>query len=95
MNTCMIKPPYKSSAAALIFVVILGPLGAFYATIIGGVVMTAFGLVAIGSVVSMHSILPMAPIWLLSLLWSMIAVHRYNKNLFNRVMKAPSHKNQA
>lgn len=88
MKNSLIQPPYKSSAAALIFVIILGPLGVFYTTVIGGVVMTAFGLVGIGTVVSMHSPLPMAAIWLISLLWAMAAVHRYNNRLFKLTMKS-------
>jgi hypothetical protein len=90
MTNHLIRPPYKSAAAALIFVIILGPLGVFYTTIIGGVVMTVFGLVAIGTVVSMHSPLPMATIWLISLLWSMTAVHSYNKRLFKRLFEKSS-----
>lgn len=87
MNHHFISPPYKSPAAALIFAIILGPLGVFYSTIIGGVVMTAFGLVAIGIVVKMHSPLPMATIWLVGLFWSMVSLHFYNRRLFNRLFK--------
>ena len=81
------KAPFKSTAAALLFTLVLGPIGLFYSSIIGGVVMTAFAIAAVGNVVQSHSPLPMATVWLFSLLWSMIAVSRYNKKLLNRVIE--------
>ena len=77
----MVRVPYKSVAAALVLAVILGPIGVFYSTLLGGVVMSIFGLVAIGTMASMHSPLPMATVCLLGIIWAMISVRCYNHKM--------------
>ncbi|MES2203809.1 MAG: hypothetical protein V4496_01170 [Pseudomonadota bacterium] len=77
----MVSVPYKSVAAALVLAVILGPIGVFYSSFIGGVVMSIFGLVALGTMASMHSPLPMATVCLLGIIWAMISVRFYNHKM--------------
>ena len=73
--------PFRSVAAALILAIFFGPIGLFYSSLIGGVVMCAFALAGLGTVVVMNSALPMVTIWLFSILWAMIAVRFYNHRL--------------
>ena len=77
----MVSVPYKSVAAALVLAVLLGPIGVFYSSFIGGVVMSIFGLVAIGTMASMKSPLPMATVCLFGVVWAMISVRFYNHKM--------------
>lgn len=77
----MVNVPYKSVAAALVLALLFGPIGLFYSSFIGGIVMSIFGLVAVGTMVSMKSPLPMATVWLLSIVWAMISVRFYNHKM--------------
>lgn len=77
----MINVPYKSVAAALVLVVLFGPIGIFYSSFLGGVVMSILGLISIGTMASMRSPLPMATVWLISILWAMVAVRFYNRSM--------------
>lgn len=77
----MINVPYKSVAAALVLAVLFGPIGTFYSSFLGGVVMSILGLVSFGAMTSLHSSLFMTAVWLLSVLWSMVAVRFYNRKM--------------
>ncbi len=77
----MVNVPYKSVAAALVLAVLLGPLGVFYSTFMGGIVMSIFGLVAIGTMASMKSPLPMVTVCLFGIVWAMISVRFYNHKM--------------
>ncbi len=77
----MVSVPYKSVAAALVLAVILGPIGVFYSSFIGGIVMSIFGLVAIGTMASMNSPLPMVTVCLFGIVWAMISVRFYNHKM--------------
>lgn len=81
--------PFRSVAAALLLAIVFGPIGLFYASLMGGLVMTAFALVALGTVMKMASLLPMATIWLLSIVWAMAAVRYYNHQLLKRLEQQP------
>lgn len=81
------KAPYKSVAAALILVLFLGPLGAFYSTLLGGVVCAILGLAAVGMAMSQMSPLPLCTVWLISLVWSMISVRLYNRAIWKTVLE--------
>lgn len=69
--------PYKSVAIALIFSVVLGPIGLLYASFWGGFFMILLGMV----IVSNKYIFPMILMWLICCVWSVRAVESYNKNL--------------
>ena len=69
--------PYKSVAAALMFCVILGPIGLLYASFWGGFIMIAVAMVVISS----KLIFPALLLWLICCLWGVGAVESYNKKL--------------
>lgn len=69
--------PYKSVAAALLFTVILGPVGLLYASFWGGVMM----IVAAVIVLSAKFIFPTLLLWIASCIWGVGAVELYNKRI--------------
>ena len=69
--------PYKNTATALLFSVILGPIGLLYASFWGGVVMIPLGIVVVCS----RFFFPIILIWLISCIWSVRAVEQYNKKM--------------
>ena len=69
------SPQYKSVAAALLFCVLLGPVGLLYASFWGGVAMILVGVV----VFSNPYVFPMIMVWLVSCIWGVGAVERWNK----------------
>lgn len=75
--------PFKSVAAALIFSVILGPVGLLYASYWGGFVMILIGIVVVGT----KLFFPILLTWLVSCIWAVGSVESYNQKLissFNR-----------
>ncbi len=81
MNELMLQKksmPLKSVAGALLFSVLLGPVGLLYASTLGGVVMIIFGFVA----ASLKLFVLLGMVWLGSCIWSVAAVNRYNKTIF-------------
>lgn len=73
----MTAKPYKSVAAALLFSVILGPIGLLYSSFWGGVIMTLIGIV----VLSNKFIFPIILVWIGSCIWGVGAVEAYNRQL--------------
>lgn len=69
--------PYKSVAAALLFSVILGPVGLLYASFAGGCLMILLALY----VISNQFWVLTALLWLICSVWSVGAVERYNKKI--------------
>ncbi len=69
--------PYKNVATALIFSVILGPVGLLYASFWGGFAMIAIAIV----VVSSKLYFPIIVVWLICCIWSVGAVEIYNKKI--------------
>jgi ABC-type multidrug transport system permease subunit len=67
--------PLKSVAGALLFSVILGPVGLLYASTIGGAVMIFLSFTVISHQFYASAIL----LWLISCVWSVAAVNHYNK----------------
>lgn len=67
--------PFKSVAAALLLAVVLGPVGLLYASFWGG-----FTMIVVGIVVGSNKFLfPMFLVWLISCIWAVGAVERFNK----------------
>jgi hypothetical protein len=75
--TTQSKLPLKSIAGALLFSVILGPIGLLYASTLGGIVMIVIGFIA----VCCKFPVPVILVWLISCIWSVIAVNRYNRRV--------------
>lgn len=69
------RPPYKSVAAALLFSVVLGPIGLLYASFWGGFFMIFVGI----AVISSKFLFPILLLWIICCIWSVGAVERYNK----------------
>lgn len=72
-----LSPFYKSVAVALLFSVLLGPVGLLYASFWGGFAMIAIGLVVFSS----KLIFPMVLLWIISCIWSVGAVEANNKKI--------------
>lgn len=62
--------PAKSVAIALLFSVILGPLGLLYASLRGGIIMMIFAI----AFACMHFYFLTFSIWLMSCVWAVAAV---------------------
>lgn len=69
--------PYKSVAIALLFSVLLGPIGLLYGSFWGGFAMVFVGLVVISS----KYMLPVILLWLICCIWNVGAVESYNRQL--------------
>lgn len=83
LNTQIPRLPYKSLAGALLFSVILGPVGLLYASFWGGLIMIAVGIV----VVSSKFIFPIVLLWIICCIWSVGAVEVYNRKVFNTTLQ--------
>lgn len=88
MPNLVYAAPFRSAAAALILTIIFGPIGLLYSSLIGGLVMCAFALAGLGSIVAVQSPLPMATVWLACIVWAMISVRLYNYRLLKKLMAA-------
>lgn len=69
--------PYKSVAAALIFSVLLGPVGLLYASFWGGIVMVLIGMVVIASKLPVTILI----FWILCCIWGVGAVESHNRKI--------------
>lgn len=69
--------PYKNTAAALIFSVIMGPVGLLYASLRGGVIMILLGL----GVLAFHNLFSLMLFWLACSIWAVAAVEKYNQRI--------------
>lgn len=71
------KLPLKSVAGALLFSVLLGPVGLLYASVFGGSVL----IFLVFASLSLHLYISAIIFWLVSCVWSVSAVNRYNKKI--------------
>ncbi len=69
--------PFKSTAVALIFTVLLGPVGLLYASYWGGIIMFCIATV----VFSNKFFFPCLITWVICSIIAVRAVERYNKKL--------------
>jgi hypothetical protein len=79
MATTSVCPPlrYKSVAGALLFSVILGPVGLLYASFWGGLFMIAISIVVISGKFFFVTLL----VWLICCIWSVGSAEAHNKKL--------------
>lgn len=75
--------PYKSVAGALLFSILLGPVGLLYASFWGGFMMITVGIV----VISNKFIFPIILLWIVCCIWSVGAVESYNRKIVNGMQK--------
>lgn len=66
----------KSVAAALLFAVILGPVGLLYSSFWGGVIMIPLTVVVMCS----RFVFPILITWLICCIWAVGSVEAYNRN---------------
>jgi ABC-type multidrug transport system permease subunit len=71
------KLPLKSVAGALLFSVLLGPVGLLYASTFGGSILL-FLMFSLATSAFYRSFIIL---WLVGCVWSVIAVNRYNKKI--------------
>ncbi len=72
-----IIPPFKSVAVALLFCIVLGPIGLLYSSVAGGVVMMMIGLLIVRTKLMGLVLLT----WLISCVWGVAAVNKYNTKI--------------
>ena len=82
-STQAVNLPFKSVAGALIFSLILGPIGLLYASFWGGVIML---LLAFPVLAAMYPY-PIILFWLGCSIWSVAAVNSYNKKLLKTLQR--------
>ncbi|MDX1901132.1 MAG: hypothetical protein SFW66_03890 [Gammaproteobacteria bacterium] len=73
--------PLKSVAAALLFCVVLGPIGVLYTSVLGGILMTVAALYLVRT----KLFILLAVIWLFSCVWGVIAANRYNEKIIRQL----------
>lgn len=74
-------PPCKSVAIALLFSVVLGPVGLLYASFWGGFAMIVMGVVVFSS----KLFVPIILFWISCSIWSVGAVESYNKKILRKI----------
>jgi hypothetical protein len=81
MTTMHVNLPYKSVAGALLFSVILGPIGLLYASVMGGIVMISLSIFVVANQFWFVAFL----CWALSCIWSVAAVESHNKKIAGKI----------
>lgn len=69
--------PFKSVAIALLFTVVLGPVGLLYASFWGGLLMIVIGII----VCSSRLFFPILLVWIICCIWAVRAVESYNHKI--------------
>lgn len=69
--------PFKSVAGALLFSVVLGPVGLLYSSLWGGVIMITLCFAALSDKLNTAAMV----FWIVSCIWAVAAVNRYNKKV--------------
>jgi hypothetical protein len=73
-----------------LFSVLLGPVGLLYASTIGGALMTFLMAVLVTNLGFDGKIMPaVVNLWLISCVWSVMAVNRYNKKMARNMAALP------
>lgn len=78
-----IVTPYKSVAVALIFAVLLGPVGLLYSTFWGGLFMILIGIVVCNS----KLLVPILLFWILCCIWAVGAAELRNKKIYQKALQ--------
>lgn len=82
-----VNAPGKSMAAAIILTFLFGPLGLFYASVTGGLVLLLVDLVAIPvSFLTLGVGAIVFPIvWILSIIWAVLAVQGKDRQVITKI----------
>lgn len=81
MTTSPLHMPFKSVGVALLFSVILGPVGLLYASVWGGLLMIIISICVISNQLYFVTLL----VWLISCIWSVAKVEGYNKKIIQKL----------
>ena len=73
-------PPLKSVAGALLFTVVLGPVGLLYSSFWGGFFMILVSAVVLAN----QAVYTLVMMWVISCIWGVGAVERYNRKVLQR-----------
>ena len=79
MPTVVVAVPPKSVGIAIILTVLLGPLGMFYSTVSGGIIMCIISFLVMLFTLGIGVVL----IWPIFVIWAAIAASDYNRQLGN------------
>jgi len=90
----MVVTPTKSVGIAILLTLIFGPLGLFYASVTGALIVLLgipiVGIIAVSFLSAQHgnglifllfTLVPMT--WIVALIWSVVAVNTYNSRLMH------------
>lgn len=77
-NVVITRSP-KSQGVSFILTFLFGPLGLFYSTVVGGIIMLVLGIIIAIVTLGLGAILA----WLGSIIWGAIAVSAHNKKLMS------------
>ncbi|HXO17457.1 MAG TPA: hypothetical protein VN909_04750 [Candidatus Dormibacteraeota bacterium] len=72
--------PPKSVGLALVLTFFFGPLGLFYSSVLGGVIMLVASLIAAGTTMGVGILVT----WPICMVWGAIAASNYNSSLMAR-----------
>lgn len=75
--------PFKSVAGALLFCVLLGPVGVLYSSTRGGVILIILGFI----VACVQLPVPIIMVWLISCIWGVAAANKYNNKVMHLINK--------
>ncbi len=95
MTPYLVTKPHKSIGIAILLTLLLGPIGLFYASVLGGLIMTFVPiflyLLFIVGIVQENSVLVgwslglllffVLTFWLINIIWAVISVSSYNKEI--------------
>jgi hypothetical protein len=73
--------PLKSVAGALLFSVLLGPVGLLYTSMIGGALLTFLTFNVWTHAFNLNTVIAL---WLISCVWSVVSANFYNKKLLRQ-----------
>jgi hypothetical protein len=74
--------PTKRMSVALLLTFIFGPIGMFYSTIAGAIIMLVISLVIGISFFDVELLI----IWPIQLIWTAIAINSYNKRIMDKII---------
>ncbi len=77
----------KSMGVAILLTILIGPLGLFYSTIFGGIIMSIIFLIIsliVGFLTLGFALIIIWPIiWIICIIWAALATSSYNKRLLS------------
>lgn len=89
-GTAAILTQSKSAGVAILLTLLFGGLGLFYASILGGLVITGaqFVVVILGVFTAGIGMALLLPLQLVAMVWAVVAVNSHNKQLVRRAQGA-------